>query len=175
MNISSPESNHTVMITRLSDGPLEKKLVRVAESVYPSREDISSIYEQGEMPGGNVWWYSRGLAVPENRGEILIPYCITTEAVEHYEALVNDWKQIPQDAPDDWMSSSLEYTATIKLCGVIEETDIYVVEMLLKWRSHGRLMVGVLFEKTRSVILTEDGKVLSIIGDGVTLFTFYLD
>ncbi len=181
--ITPPEPIHTVKIIRPPDGSFERNLVRIAESVYPSREDLSAVYEKekkGDMPDeGDVWWYTcdsadfswkkSGSDDLINTGyEILIPYCITAAAVNYYEALVKAWKQIPQDSPGAWLCGKLDYVATVKRCDDIEDTEVYVVEMKLQWSCYGRLLGSVDFEKNRAVLITGDGKVVGIAGDGRT-------
>jgi hypothetical protein len=155
-------------IERDFDSPEEQELIQIAESIYPAREDVLAVYEVdrlGEPPDGDLWWYAEG------RRE-LIPYAITTEAIEYYTDLMLQWREDPPGrVGPNYPTYRFSYTANMDHHETYENEgqsfiDVYVVTMELDWGSvRGWLAAGG-FTKMRIVVLTPDGEPLGIFGDG---------
>jgi hypothetical protein len=159
-------------IERDFDSPEEQELIQIAESVYPAREDVLAVYEVdrlGEPPDGDLWWYT-------DYGE-LVPYAITTEAIDYYADLILQWREgyptlfIGPFFPTYWLT----YTANIDYQEMYENegqtfTDVYVVTMELDWGGVWGPLAGGGFTKERVVVLSPDGESLGIFGDGPVSF-----
>lgn len=157
-------------VQRNAESPEEENLIAIAEAVYPAREDVVAVFV-GEIPEEPLWWY-------DTFDDVRIPYAITAEAIEYYSDLVDQWQEeADADCPwcVTWLSCSLEYVADIEYHETYENegetfSDVYVVTMNLHWGAYCGPVCAHWFEKDRTVVLTPDGEVLNVFGDGPTSF-----
>lgn len=164
--------NYSIDIDRHFNTPLEEDLILVAENTYPDPEDVAQLYPSGTDPNDlpeNVWWY-----YPYYDSEMRYPYAITADAIEYYKQKIREDRAHAVPRPDlwDWYSESFKYTATIEYFPTFEGedsqtfTDVYVVTMRLGWSVSCGPLCGGGFYQDRKVILTPNGEVLQVQGDG---------
>jgi hypothetical protein len=160
-------------ILRRHTGPHERRLLQIAESAYPRRDSVvqavrSAHFKLPAVPDDSLlWWYS-------SFDRIRIPYAITQEAVQYYLMKTEAFRRGEdlEVAPSrDMERTSFSYTATVQRHDVFEMTgwtfeDVYVVELRLKWSNDCGPNCGLWINKARTVVLTADGIVLHIAGDG---------
>ena len=162
-----PENAFRLSVERIFDSPEELELIEIAESIYPAREDVITVYDVerlGEAPDEDLWWYTED--------DVRIPFAITTEAIDYYSDVI---LQLREDYPDPvgplHSASFFSYTANVTFYETYEIegetfTDVYVVTMDIDWGDGLGFFSGGGFEKMRVVVLTPDGEPLGIFGDG---------
>ena len=163
-------------VRRSFGSPDEERLLRIAESTYPTpvtiQRDLEPWYP--ELPPNpeneDIWWY-------DSFDGVRIPYALTRASVAYYLRLTEAFRAGDFDSVGTFpmQSSSVEYTATInRRADFVYEGnrfgDVYVIEMELKWGDVCGNLCGLWFTKSRIVVLSLDGKLRAQFGDGVTPF-----
>ena len=154
----------------------EERLLRIAESTYPNPESILRDLQPWypELPPNpeneEIWWF-------ESFDGVRIPYALTRASVAYYLRLTEAFRAGDFDSVGTFpmQSSSIEYTATInRRPDFVYEGhrfgDVYVVEMDLSWSDVCGNLCGLWFSKKRVVVLSLDGNLRAVFGDGVTSF-----
>ena len=163
-------------VRRSFGSPEEERLLRIAESTYPTPEAIQHDLEPWypELPPNpeneELWWF-------EAFDGVRIPYALTRASVAYYLRLTGAFRAGDFDSVGTFpmQSSSVEYTATIeRRSEFIYEgnrfEDVYVVEMDLSWTDVCGNLCALWFSKKRTVVLSLDGELRALFGDGVTAF-----
>ncbi len=162
-------------IERIYKNDFEEQLIRKAESLYPDRDSVlavvDSIYHQ-YIPDSNYWHYS-------SFDGVLIPYTITSEAINYYTALIDTMKIIPSEifiTAEFYYRSEIKYHELYEFQGVDQFTEeplgpetytkIYVVKMELKWEHYCGPMCGLWINRKREIIFDKDGNLIKIYYDG---------
>jgi hypothetical protein len=117
-----------------------------------------------------IWWFA-------SFDGVRIPYALTRASVAYYLRLTEAFRTGDFDSVGTFpmQSSSVEYTATInRRPDFVYEgnhfEDVYVVEMDLSWSDVCGNLCGLWFSKKRVVVLSLDGNLRAVFGDGVTTF-----
>lgn len=162
-----PEGNFSAAtIERVFETPEEAALIEIAEQVCPSREAVLSVAASDERAAleteggdGCLWWYGYDNGPG---GGWRLPYAVTLDAVEYYAARVDQCFAAGAAAPDAYF----DYVATIEFQSNFIEGEkafqnVYLVTLSMAYTEdmrgtgHGR-----------RVILTGEGEVLAVFGDG---------
>jgi len=162
----------TESIERNAATPEEENLIAIAEAVYPPREDVIEAYcgsPEHLDPDEPLWWYC-------GFDGVRIPYAITGDAVDYYSDLVHEWRDEAATSHPltvFWLRCNFEYGADIEYYETYESreetfSDVYVVMMRLHWSAYCGPVCAHAFDKYRIVVLTPEGEVLAIFGDGTT-------
>ena len=173
------DGDFTLSIHRKYEDELGERLLNIAESTYPPRDRlIDRAIERGTEIGGDsartsLWW-SDGLGVSR------VPYAVTAGALAHYTGLTERFRAHNFRGAMDhnlfW--TELRYKASIALQDryYMKDstlTNVYVAEMSLAWSYDDGTFVPVSLAH-RVVVMTRDGSVLSVAGDGFTDAQVYL-
>jgi hypothetical protein len=162
---SDPAEYHVNLDIR-ADSPQEVRMLERAESAYPPREVVVACIESsgaaGALPDGDLWWC-------DSWEGMLLPYAITGDAIAYYQQLI-ETREARGGA--DGSDTTFGYEAIVRFLGLWDlpdrgPTEIYEVSMELEWRYSGRAK-RVYFYKDRVVLLTGDGEILEVYGDGPT-------
>lgn len=166
---------YRVRVARTSATVEEERLLRRAEAVYPPRDSILAAARRNPrvarerargrpntIPDGrDVWWYSDG--------PLRIPFAVTGRALLYYMDLIRRLR-----ARSTWLPGTVQPARTeLTYSGTIERrdsvtvaevafTDVYVARLSLRWAS------GPWSRATRVIVLSADGRVLAVEGDGPT-------
>ena len=167
------DGDFTLSIQRKYEDPLGERLLSIAEATYPSRDSlIIRAIERGTEIGSDsartsLWWVD-GLGVSR------VPYAVTAGAVQFYTRLTNRFRAHTFHGAWDhnlfW--TELRYDASIASRDeyYVEDgtlTNVYVAEMNLAWGFDDGTFVPVSLAH-RVVVLSRDGNVISVEGDGDT-------
>jgi hypothetical protein len=168
------DGDFTLSIHRSFDGPLAKRLLGIAEATYPSREvlmerAITRGMEIGSDSAHKPLWWCDGLGVSR------IPYAVTAGALDFYQKLTEQFRRHNFWGAWDhnlyW--TDLTYTATIAPRAEYYVrrkalSEVFVVEMSLSWSFDDGTFVPESIAR-RIVVLSPDGTVLDVQGDGETV------
>jgi hypothetical protein len=167
------DGDFTLSIHRHCDGPVGERLLNVAEATYPPRDRlVSRAIERGTEVGSDsartsLWWID-GLGVSR------VPYAVTAGALRHYAGLTDKfrrhnfwgawdhnlfWTELRYDASIGFRESYPMQDSTL--------ANVYVAEMSLAWAFDDGTFLPV-FLAHRVVVLSQDGSVISVEGDGDT-------
>ncbi len=167
-----PEGGFTYSVWRNFTDSTEARMLGIAEALYPPRNPIlerayENSYELGsDSTGVPLWWY-RGLGVRR------IPYAVTAGALNHFLNLTrrfrrhNFWET--GTGGGLWWSDFI-YHAYIRAAqsytsGAREYQHVYVAKIVFAWSYDDGTFVPVT-ENVRTVVLSEQGDVLEVQGDG---------
>jgi hypothetical protein len=167
------DGDFTLSIHRRYDGPTEARLLSIAEATYPPRDRLVSIaIDRGFDMGSDsarvpLWWCDR-------RGAARVPYAITAGALEHYTRLTDRFRShnFREAGASNLFWSDFTYKASIEpreqfVLDGVPTANVYVAEMVLSWSYDDGTFVQMLISH-RFVVLTRDGTVLAVEGDGHT-------
>ena len=167
------DGDFTLSIHRRYEGPLAARLLQLAEATYPPRDSlVIRAIERGTEVGSDsartpLWWID-GLGVSR------VPYAVTAGALRHYVDLTDKFRRHNFWGAWDhnlfW--TELRYDASI---GRRDEyyaqdstfTNVYVAEMNLAWGFDDGVFQPLSLAH-RIVVLSPDGNVISVEGDGDT-------
>jgi hypothetical protein len=145
----------------------------VAENTYPSRDSVIAANRGARFRAppiaesdSLVWWWS------QSHG-IMIPYAITTDAVQYYLARVERYREGHSRS-----QVRFRYIANVERADVLEHGDhayanVHVVRMHLYWWHSCGELCGLSFGRERTVVVAESGEVLFVDGDGDTSFRVF--
>ena len=173
------DGDFTLEIHRHFEGALEQRLLHLAEAVYPTRDvlidrAISRGTEIGSDSTRTSLWWCDGLGVSR------VPFAITYGAVEFYRKLTLQFRSHNYWGAWDhnlfW--TGFAYRATIQHRDEYyfegqTVSDVYVAEMNLSWSFDDGTFVPVSVAH-RTVVLTPEGRVVAIEGDGGTVEDVFL-
>lgn len=159
---------HVVSINRVAKDDAGKKAIGIAENLMPAKDDVLAAARMKNPDATCVdrqWWHEESLGIK-------IPYAITSEAITYYSDLVTGFgKQALQRYVEP--NSSLSYEATVQQSEAFEIDgkafkNVTVVKLSLRFSENFTTTQteGMSFEKQRTVVLDQDGKVLHVSGDG---------
>lgn len=161
-----------VSITRRFSGEREEQMLRIAESVYPPREDVLQCLRPlrpgGQEPTAQYMWSCGG-----DKDEAQLPYAITKSAVASFIELSERLRR--GEVQSRYSSrTSFSYIAEIThqesyRVGDADVRDVYLVRMSINWhQTCGDVpdLCSMTFSKWRKVVLGGDGSVLAVEGDG---------
>jgi len=168
------DGDFTLSIHRSFDGPLAKRLLGIAEATYPPRDvlmerAITRGMEIGPDSAHKPLWWCDGLGVSR------VPYAVTAGAVDFYRKLTEQFRRHSFWGAWDhnlyW--TDLTYKATIAPWPEYYVrrkvlSEVFVVEMSLSWSFDDGTFVPESIAR-RIVVLSPDGTVLDVQGDGETV------
>ena len=169
-----PERSYTSLIERNSANSFEAELITKAESYYPPREDVVDATEWSgmEVPETAYWYYN-------SFDGVLIPYCITTEAIDYYSDLIDQYNANRDEV--FFIVAEFTYTANVEFQEnytspntnsdgeTVEPQNfesVYVVTLDLHWTDYCGPLCAMWIEKQRIVVFNESGELLEIFLDG---------
>jgi len=173
------DGDFTLSIHRRYVDALGARLLNIAEATYPPRDRlISRAIERGNEMGSDsartsLWWCD-GLGVAR------IPYAVTAGALMHYTGLTDRFRAHNFRGAWDhnlfW--TELRYEASVVFHDHYYMADstlanVYVAEMSLAWSYDDGTFIPVSLAH-RVVVMTRDGSVISVEGDGYTDEQVYL-
>jgi hypothetical protein len=170
-NRVTADGDFRLSIHRTYDDEVGAHLLGIAEATYPPREAIIDRAIERELVIGSdsartaLWW-------EDGAGVSRIPYAVTAGAVAHYVALTDRFRDHNFRGAWDrnlfWTDFKYEASVERRDSYSLEDTtlaDVYVAEMSLAWSFDDGTFVPVCLAH-RIVVLTRDGKVLYVSGDG---------
>jgi hypothetical protein len=166
------ERPFSVRIARPTASGDEQRALEAAEAAYPSREEVVKAIRQAHFKlkatplDDPLWWSS------EFDG-VRIAFAITAGAVRYYINMSEAFRQnrfqevgvIPMKSSRFNYSASVTRAETISAGGQ-DFRDVFVVTMSLSWSDYCGSECALNFEKSRQVLVSREGKVLFISGDG---------
>jgi hypothetical protein len=167
------DGDFTLSITRKYDDATAAHLLNLAESLYPPRDAIidraiERASEIGPDSAGTALWWQDGLGVSR------VPYAVTAGALNFYADLTDRFRAHNFRGAWDhnlfW--TDLRYEASIERRAVYyladtTLTNVYLAEISLSWTYDDGTFVPATLAH-RLVVMTKDGAVLDIAGDGYT-------
>jgi hypothetical protein len=164
---ANPEK-HRVTIRREAADDAQTKMIATAEAVRPDAAALREAIGEGpEAKDASQWWYREELG-------IRIPFALTTEAVDYFTRKVGEYRKQEFKRYLE-PSSSIDYHASVALHPQFERDgrkfdNVHVVTLKLVFMQEfaATTTEGMHFEKVRTVVLDEKGKVLAVFGDGPT-------
>jgi len=168
----------TLTIHRKYSNAFEEHLLDIAEATYPPRDRLIAIsiergLEMGSDSARTSLWWCDGL------GAARVPYAVTAGALAHYTRMTERFR-----AHNFWEAwahnlfwTDLVYRATVERRDQYDFeggsiSNVYVVEMNLAWAYDDGTFVPVATAH-RVVVLSPDGAVLAVAGDGETVEKVY--
>jgi hypothetical protein len=167
------DGDFTLSIHRRYEGPAAARLLGIAEATYPPRDRLVSIaidrsFEMGSDSASVPLWWCDG------RGAGRVPYAITVGALEHYTRLTDRFRShnFREAGATNLFWSDFTYKASIEpreqyILDGEPKANVYVAEMMLSWSYDDGTFVQMLISH-RFVVLTREGVVLAVEGDGQT-------
>ena len=167
----------TVQASRRFANAKEEEMLRIAEAAYPMPREIQ--WNNRGTPGAYIplsrqWWCSAF-------DRVMIPYSITRGAVSYYLKVTEEFRQPGSGDPTRprMLSSQFAYTATVTpqetysldnsvLLSTSVLKNVYVVKMVMAWQQYCGALCAMSFAKSRTVILSDDGRVVAILNDECT-------
>lgn len=164
---ANPEK-HQVTIRREAADDSQTKMIATAEAARPDAAALREAIGEGpEAKDPSQWWYREELG-------IRIPFALTTEAVDYFTRKVEEYRKQEFKRHLE-PSSSVDYHASVALHPQFERNgrkfdNVHVVTLKLVFMQQfaATTTEGMQFEKVRTVVLDEKGKVLAVFGDGPT-------
>ena len=173
---TSTEGDHKITIARQYESEEEARLIQMAESVYPNREDVLAVeghfLKDKSIPAGEeLWWY-------DAFDGVRVPYAITGDAVRYYRDLTLAFRKGDLAGSNGirMLKSELHYAAAVARhehykSGGREFRDVSVVTMKLSWSQYcGGECAMSFHQKGRIVVFDAAGKIVAVLLDGVTPF-----
>nr|WP_319572321.1 hypothetical protein [uncultured Draconibacterium sp.] len=173
-NLEIQGNSYTKLIERNSDTSFEVELIKKAESYYPPREDLidATKWSGMEVPETDYWYYN-------HFDGVLIPYCITTEAIDYYSNLIDQYNANKDDV--FFITAEFTYSANVTHHDTYTSPDknskretvapqsfesVYVVTLDLYWMDYCGPVCAMWIEKQRIAVFNESGELLEIFMDG---------
>jgi hypothetical protein len=162
---------YNIIVARVAPDSIMSHLLAIAECAYPPRSLLAGLaatngYEIGSDTAKVPLWWCNGIR------ERRIPWAATRGALEHYLALTQKYRDNDFHVPGVYpvFTSELTYRATIArrdafALGNRSFYDIYVADVELSWM-YDDGTVWPRFTASRRVILTPEGEILVVDGDG---------
>lgn len=169
--VGCPSYDFSSSVERVFATPEEEELITIAEQTYPDRDEVlaaMSPYMPNvplPEPDENLWWY-------KTFSGFLTPYAITEDAVNYHIGLIEDWKDdVEHHRNPHCLYADFLYRARIEHHDEFEYgaeilADVYVVGMYMRWDVLKDSLSGVRWTKNRSVLMSSDGTIIDIWGDG---------
>ena len=173
IDLVKADGDFTLAIHRHFEDALGARLLRVAEATYPPRDRLISVaieraFEMGSDSARIPLWWCDGL------GPARVPYAITTGAIDHYARMTERFRE---HNFREAFARQLYWTDFVYKASIAPRDhwqvegesipDVYVAEMNLSWSYDDGTFVPVSIAH-RIVVLTRDGNVLFVEGDGET-------
>lgn len=172
--LEMPERSYTKLIERNSDNSFEAELITKAELYYPPREDLIAATEWSgmEVPETAYWYYN-------SFDGVLIPYCITTDAIDYYTTLIDEFNANKEDV--FFYTAEFTYSANVEFHDSYTSPDknsigetvepqsfdsVYVVTLDLYWMDYCGPLCAMWIEKQRIAVFSESGNLLEVFMDG---------
>nr|WP_319511234.1 hypothetical protein [uncultured Draconibacterium sp.] len=172
--LEMPERSYTKLIERNTDNSFEADLITKAESYYPPREDLVAATEWSglEVPETAYWYYN-------SFDGVLIPYCITTDAIDYYTTLIDEFNANKDDV--FFLTAEFTYSASVEFHDAYSSPDensngetvepqsfdsVYVVTLNLYWMDYCGPLCAMWIEKQRIAVFDESGDLLEVFMDG---------
>ncbi len=167
----APDGDFTYSIRREIPGPLEARLLGIAESCYPPRAMLVALAVGGNREVGSdsanaaLWWC-------DGTGIRRVPYAVTAGALWYYLELTENLREPGVRVPGApaLFRAHFAYRGSIASRDMVraggrEFQQVYVARMKLDWSyDDGTFAPSVLAHRT--VVLSGGGDVLFIEGDG---------
>jgi len=163
----------TLSLTRTFSDSTGERLLGIAEATYPPRNllvrlAVQNAYEMGPDTASVPVWWAKGVE------EARIPYAVTAGAVQHFANLIDLYRKgaFQEAGTEPLFSARLVYHAslaprdTFAVKGKLY-TSVYVAHLSLMWTYDDGTFEPLVVAR-RVVVLTRDGVVLQIEGDGLT-------
>lgn len=167
-------------VVRNADSEEARRLLRQAESLFPSREsieaEVADVLRSRSGPGwaarmrevasitGPRWWW-------DTFDRILTPYALTGPAVAYYLDRLRELAAGPnpfvESSGTARHSGEVTYRAGVQ-CDA--DSGLCVVRMRLDWRYDCGSLCAIWFTEERSVTFDSAGRVVSVEGDGRPLY-----
>lgn len=172
---TSTEGDHKITIARQYESEEEARLIQMAESVYPNREDVLAVeghfVKEKSIPAGEeLWWY-------DAFDGVRIPYAITGDAVCYYRDLTLAFRKGDFTGSNGirMLKSELHYTAAVARHEHYESDGrefqgVSVVTMKLSWSQYCGNVCAMGFQKERVVVFDAAGKIIAVLLDGATRY-----
>jgi len=168
-----PSGDFTLAVSRVFADTTGARLLAIAEATYPPRAllvqmAVQNRYEMGPDTAAVPLWWAKGV------GQARIPYAVTAGTVEYFENLIDLYRKgaFQEAGTEPLFSARLLYraNATLRDTVTVGRTlfrSVYVTHQELVWTyddgTFDPLVVG-----RRVMVLSREGKVLVIEGDGAT-------
>ena len=162
-------------IQRNFSGPLQEKWLLKAENTLPARRDIekarqsSPHYRRAKTPlSYHLWWY-------DDFDGVRLPFAITAQGVNYYRNLLAAFRRGDFRGANGLAMSQarLDYRAVIAFHRVWKGKsrsfrNVYLATLELKWSQTCGSLCGLYIDRTRQVVISPQGKILGVFGDGIT-------
>jgi len=159
--------NHEISIVREAENETAKNMIAAAEAAAPPVEALNAAKEEHGSDNDTNWAHKEELG-------ILIPYAITSEAVDYFTELVGKFQEQSVERYIE-PSSHFSYRASVTFHEnfTLNDTNLANVHVVTLWMEFSQnfattMTEGMFFSKERTVILDEEGHVVHIDGDGDT-------
>lgn len=122
---------------------------------------------QEARPGTNSWSTGAKLGIK-------LPYALTKDALTHYTGLVEayqkrSWKSVIEPSSSAKFSAAVSFHNEFKMDGrSFREVDVVQLKLTFQANFTVEATQGLHFNKTRTVVLDREGRVIAIFGDGPT-------
>jgi hypothetical protein len=167
----APDGDFTYSIRRDAAGPLEARLMGIAESCYPPRatlieKAVAEGHEIGpDSAGASLWW-------ADGTGVRRVPYAVTAGALWYYLGLTETLREPEVRVPGApaLFHSRFAYRGSVEpreihRVGDREWRQVFVARLELEW-SYDDGTFAPSITAWRTVVLTPEGQVLFVEGDG---------
>ncbi|WP_321370281.1 hypothetical protein [uncultured Draconibacterium sp.] len=172
--LEMPKRSYTKLIERNSDNSFEAELITKAELYYPPREDLIAATEWSgmEVPETAYWYYN-------SFDGVLIPFCITTDAIDYYTTLIDEFNANKEDV--FFYTAEFTYSANVEFHDSYTSPNensngesvepqnfdsVYVVTLDLYWMDYCGPLCAMWIEKQRIAVFNESGDLLEVFMDG---------
>lgn len=172
------KSDYKRTLERNFDSQQEKKLISIAESLYPDKQKIIDLAENSEIDidpeEENLWSYARFDGVR-------FPYATARASIDYYHEMIDYFRKKAEETPDQVfvVMAEFSYTATAEYFRdytyeyynhgekqFIDFNNVYVVDLEIDWASSVGPRGGVYMTGTRTVIFDLTNHTVAIYGDG---------
>jgi hypothetical protein len=173
---TSARNKHSYTINRLANSAEEKRLIRIAESLYPKVEYVpnangetfdpnvqdANAYRKGYVPPVELkpyWTYSIFDGVK-------IAQTVSLRSLKYYRDLVLAY-QLNKNVPYPMKSTTLKYTADVKKhdqfqIGADQFSNVAVVKLSLSWSQYCGSLCAMGFEIEKIAVFDANGKPLAL-------------
>lgn len=167
----------TLRIARTAANAHERRLIDLAERLFPLRDSILAAAREERRPivrerlrriaqrPGERWWW-------DDYGDVLTPFAVTGASVSYYSARLRAIAAGPN--PYAKYEPGAQHVGTFEYSATVHQPDAesppgtaHVVHLALRWYYGCGMLCAIGFDHERKVYFDATGAVLAVRGDGI--------
>lgn len=158
------EERHSSTVTRIASNEKERLLIRKAEALYPNEFSSAEAFAKLASTLKNPYW------VYDSFDGVNIPKTVTTEAIQYYQKLSQDFRDNKKVTNINMLETNLTYTGSVKhyehyTINNEQFNDIDVASLELGWYQSCGMLCSMGFVRNKVVIFNNIGEPVAVFVD----------